>query len=85
MEMIIKLSRQTYQRLRDHVPAHSPAHEPIEKAAPIDHSVEGVTFAGYSIACDDEQALVMLDVAKRHCPDAVTEIEKALASARGHS
>lgn len=78
MEVIIKLSPPTYQRLRAQVRAGSPAYEPVEKAAPIEHSVEGVIFAGYSIACDDNQARALLDIAMRDCPEAAPEIEKAL-------
>jgi hypothetical protein len=82
MEIVIKITPESYHRLRRQVPSGSPAHERIEKAARIDHAVEGVEFAGYSISCTKEQARVMRDAAKQSCPEVVTEIDKALNAAR---
>ena len=78
MEIVVKLSQQNYRKLRSAIAHDSPAYEPVEKAAPIEHSVEGVLFAGYSISCDEAQAHDLLDIAKRDCPEAVLDIEKAL-------
>lgn len=78
MEIIVKLSPQNYRKLRSSIAHDSPAYEPIEKAAPIEHSVEGVLFAGYSVSCNEAQARAMLEAAKRGCPEAVSDIEKAL-------
>ena len=82
MDVVIKLMPETYQQLRRHVPAHSPAHDSIEKATRIDHAVEGVLFAGYSIVCSEAQAGLLLEIAREHCAAAVFVIEKALAAAR---
>ena len=81
MDVVIKMSPETYRRLRDGIPAASPAREPIEMATPINHSVEGVTFAGYSVGCSAEQARIMREYARRHYPEAVPEIDKALTAA----
>ena len=48
MEIFIKLAPQFYKRLRAEIPAGSAAHVAIEKATPIDHSLDGVLFAGYT-------------------------------------
>jgi hypothetical protein len=81
MEVVVKLSKSSYRRLRGHVPADCAAYEPMEKATAFEHSMEGVLFAGYTIACDDRQARALLEIARRHCPEAIAEIEKTLAAA----
>lgn len=82
MEIFIKLAPRAYNQLRSHIPAESAAHEAIEKASRIDHSLEGVVFAGYSIPCNDEQARIILEIAKQYCPDIIPDIEKAITLAR---
>ena len=81
MEVVVKLSKNSYRRLRGHVPSDSKAYEPMEKAASFEHSMEGVLFAGYTIVCGGEQARALLAIARRECPEAVAEIEKALDAA----
>lgn len=83
MEIIIKLAPRAYQEIRSHIPSKSAAHEAIENATRIDHSVEGVLFAGYTLVCDDPQARIIRDTAQRYCADAVPDIDKAIAAARG--
>jgi hypothetical protein len=82
MEIFIKIPPRAYNRLRSHVPADSSAHEAIEKASRIDHSVEGVLFAGYSIPCNEEQAQIILEIAKQYCAEIVPDIEKTITLAR---
>lgn len=82
MNVVIKITPESYRRLRDHVPSESAVHEAVETAARIDYAVEGVLFAGYSITCDEAQARLLLDIGKRCCPEVVVEIEKALSVAR---
>jgi hypothetical protein len=82
MEIFIKIPPRAYDRLRSHVPADSPAHEAIEKASRIDYSVEGVLFAGYFIPCNEEQAQIILEIAKQYCPEIVPDIEKTITLAR---
>jgi hypothetical protein len=82
LEIFIKIAPPAYDRLRRQIPPESPAHEAIEKASRIDHSVEGVLFAGYSIPCSAEQARIILEFAKQACPETVPDIEKAIAHAR---
>lgn len=82
MEIIIKLAPRSYKELRSHIPTRSPAHETIENATRIDHSVEGVLFAGYTLVCDDQQARIIRETAQRYCADAVPDIDKAIAAAR---
>lgn len=82
METFIKVAPRAYDRLRSHIPAGSSAHESIGKASRIDYSVEGVLFSGYSIPCNEEQLGIILQAAKRCCPEIVADVEKALIRAR---
>jgi len=82
VEIFIKLAPRPYNLLRNHIPAESSAHEAIERASRIDHSVEGVLFAGFSIPCNEEQARVILEIAKQYCPEIIPDIEKAITFAR---
>jgi len=50
MEILIKIPPQAYERLRRHISTDSPAFEAVDKASRIDHSIEGVLFAGYAVA-----------------------------------
>lgn len=82
MEIFIKVSPADYEKLRDGIPHGSPAHEAIEKATWIEHALSGVLFEGYDIPCDEKQASVLLETAKRCCPSAVHDIAKAIAFAK---
>jgi hypothetical protein len=81
MDILIKVARRDYERLRTHVPPDSPAHNAIYKATPIDHSIEGVQFEGYTIPCDENQARIFLEIAKQCCPEIIRDIEKAISLA----
>jgi hypothetical protein len=82
MEIFIKIAPRAYQLLRSRISTESTAHEAIKKASRIDHSIEGVLFAGYSIPCNEEQARIILELAKQCCPDIAPDIEKAMTLAR---
>jgi hypothetical protein len=82
MEIFIKVAPRDYNRLRSQIPAASIAQEAIKKATPIDHALDGVQFAGYTIACSEEQARIILELARQCCPQAVRDIEAAIGLAR---
>ena len=82
MEIFLKVAPRAYDRLRSHITADSPAHEAIEKATRIDHAVEGVVFAGYSIPCNEQQLRIIFESAKQCCPEIVPDVERALIHAR---
>lgn len=82
MEIFLKIPPRAYIRLRSYIPTDSPAHEAIEKASRIDHAVEGVVFAGYSIPCNEQQLRIIFEVAKKCCPEIIPDVEKALTRAR---
>ena len=82
MEILIKIAPQAYDRLRSHISTDSAAHETIETASRIDHAIEGVLFAGYTIACNEEQARIILEIAKQCCPEIIPTIEEAVRLAR---
>ncbi len=81
MKIIIKVAPRDYSRLRGYIPSESPAYEAMEKATRLDYSLDGVLFAGYSIPCDEEQARIILEIAKRCCPDIASEIEHTMSRA----
>jgi hypothetical protein len=82
MDIFIKVAPRYYERLRSQIPTGSPAREAIDKATRIDHAVEGVLFEGYTIPCDEDQARILLETAKQHCPEIVRDIQEALRVAR---
>lgn len=82
MEIFLKLASRDYERLRNHVPSPSAAREAMDKATPIDHSVEGVLFQGYDVPCDEDQARIILETAKRYCPEITPKIEEAIKLAQ---
>jgi hypothetical protein len=82
MEIHIKLAPAQYQRLRSTSPIDSPVRDVIDSATRVDHAIEGVLFAGYTIVCDEEQARIFLDTARRCCPEVIPDIERAIKLAR---
>jgi hypothetical protein len=82
MDIFIKVAPRQYDRLRSQIPTESSAYEAINKATQIDHAVEGVLFEGYSIPCDEDQARILLETAKQHCPEIVRDIQEVLRLVR---
>jgi hypothetical protein len=82
MQISIKITANDYHRLREHIPGNSSAREAIDKATGIDHSLEGVLFAGYMIPCNDEQAQIIRDIATRYCREIIPAIDQAIKLAR---
>jgi hypothetical protein len=78
MDIFIKVAPRQYELLRSQIAAESLAYEAINKATRIDHAVEGVLFEGYNIPCDEDQARILLEIAKQYCPEIVPNIEEAL-------
>jgi len=78
MDIFVKVARRDYERLRSQIPSDSPAREAIDKATPIDHSIEGVQFEGYNIPCDENQARILIEIAKQYCPEIIRDIERAI-------
>jgi hypothetical protein len=81
VDIFIKIARRPYDRLRSHIPAESAAREAVERASRIEHSVEGVLFAGYSIPCNEKQARIILETAKQVCPEIIPDIQRAMIAA----
>ncbi len=80
MEILVKVSLKDYECLVSQL--GSPAHKAIAMAAPTGGSIGGVEFEGYTIPCDEEQARILLETARQHCPHAVFEIQKAITYAK---
>jgi hypothetical protein len=81
VEISIKLSQADYETIRDGTPHGSIVHQAIDRATRIEHALGGVLFEGYDIPCDETQARAILDAARRCCPHAIRDIEKAIAFA----
>ena len=81
MKIFVKVAPRDYSRLRGYIAKESSAYEAMEKATRLDYSLDGVMFAGYSIPCDEEQARIILKIAKRCCPEIAPEIEHAMSGA----
>jgi len=82
MKAFIKLSSREYEKLRRGIPDGSRAHETIQRATRIDYSLEGVLFEGYTIPCDDDDARVLLEIAREGCPEIVPKIQEAMRLAK---
>ena len=82
MEIHIKMAPAQYQRLRSTYPIDSPVRDVIDSARRVDHAIEGVLFSGYTIVCDEDQARILLDTARRCCPEVIPHIEQAIKLAR---
>ena len=82
MKIFVKVAPRHYERLRSQITSDSPAHEAIERATRIEHSVDGVLFEGYSIPCDENQARIILEAAKQCCPEVTADIEQAIKLGR---
>lgn len=80
--MMIRLNSATRACLLDSTQPGSLMHE-LLSGAPV------VTRAGdspgglYEIDCSDANCQELLDVASKHCPDSVHEIESAIKTVRG--
>lgn len=82
MEVHIKLTPAQYERLRNSYPIDSPVRELIDNARRLDHAIEGVLFAGYTIVCNEEQARIFLETARQCCPEVIPQIEQAIKLAQ---
>jgi hypothetical protein len=78
MEIHIKLAPAQYERLRSTYPLDTPIRDVIDNARRVNHAIEGVLFAGYTIVCDQDQARLFLDTARRCCPEVIPQIEQAI-------
>ena len=83
MEVHIKLAPAQYERLRNSYPVDSPVRDLIDNARRLDHAIEGVLFAGYTIVCNEEQAWIFVETARQCCPDVIPQIEQAIKLAQG--
>jgi hypothetical protein len=82
MEIHIKMAPAQYERLRNTYPIDSPIRNVIDNARRVNHAIEGVLFAGYTIVCDEDQARIFLDTARQCCPELIPHIEQAIKLAR---
>jgi len=85
MEIHIKMAPAQYQRVRNSYPVDSPVRDLIDNARRLDHAIEGVLFAGYTIVCNEDQARIFLDTARQCCPEVIPQIEQAIKLAQAEN
>jgi hypothetical protein len=82
MEVHIKMTPAQYKRLCNSYPIDSPVRDLIDNARRLDHAIEGVLFAGYTIVCNQDQARIFLETARKCCPEVIPQIEQAIKLAQ---
>jgi hypothetical protein len=81
MKILIELSFENYYRLLAACEPSSQEHAIIKKAVFLQNP--GDRFdRKFVIRCELEEAEILLAIVKQDCPEAVSEIEKAIALAR---
>jgi hypothetical protein len=78
MEIFLKVASRHFDVLRDRTPPDSPVHKALGQTTPIEHSLDGVEFEGYTIPCDERQARLLLEVARSYCPEIIRDIQNAI-------
>ena len=77
MKIPIELTEESRDLLVRHFKERSALHEILDRATRTE--VAGVTV--YVFECEPQQAEVLLDMARDHCPPAVKDIEHAIFAA----
>lgn len=75
MAIELLLNRESYDCLTNIVHVNSAIYDALKNSVKIDESAVPEVFI---ISCDEEQAQLLLENAKKHCPSAVLLIETAL-------
>jgi hypothetical protein len=83
MVVVIGLARADYEQLLQSVPAEAPAFAVLRRCPELHRwGREEPLFKCVIIECDGDEALVLLEAAKQHCPRAVADIEYGLKLSR---
>ena len=76
MQVIIGLARADYEELLHKVPPEAPAFTVLRRCPELSRwGREGPLFKCVIIECDPDEATLLLEAAKQHCPEAVPNIE----------
>jgi hypothetical protein len=76
MEVTIEFTLEAFDCPADHMPKRSHIYTACRAVRMILARTDG---QGLEMRCDESQVDVLLGIAKQHCPDAVQQIEEALA------
>ena len=79
MKMIIEISLDHYDRFLEKCDASSREYEILKNALIVSHRKDGHYERIIEIACEVAEAQMLLDIARRLYPDAVSAIAKAIA------
>ena len=83
MIVVIGLARADYEQLLHKVPPEVPAFTVLRRCPELYRwGREEPLFKCVIIECSRNEALVLLDAAKQHCPEAVADIEYGLKLSR---
>lgn len=83
MVVVIGLARADYEQLLQSVPAEATAFAVLRRCPELHRwGREEPLFKCVIIECDGDEALVLLEAAKQHCPRAVADIEYGLKLSR---
>jgi hypothetical protein len=83
MVVVVGLARADYERLLHSVPPEAPAFTVLRRCPELYRwGHEEPLFKCVIIECSCDQATVLLEAAKQHCPEAVADIEYGLKLSR---
>lgn len=83
MVVVIGLARAYYEQLVHHIPPDAPASSVLRRCPELYRwGREEPLFKCVILECSRDEALVLLDAAKQHCPEAVADIEYGLKLSR---
>jgi hypothetical protein len=83
MEVRIQLPLEVHDSLLSQLPQGLAVHRAVSTARVIRSFIDKLPL-GYEVDCDEDVAQTLLSFARRHCPEAVTEIDFALRLARSN-
>jgi hypothetical protein len=83
MEVTIGLARAHYEKLLHDVPAEGPAYTILQRYVDLDRWANEKPFSMCVVMeCNEGEAVALLEAAKRHCPQAVPDIEYGIKLSR---
>jgi hypothetical protein len=83
MVVTIGLARKDYEQLLHNIRPEAPVYTVLHKCPELDRwSHEKPLFNCVIIECNPDEAIVLLEAAKQHCPQAVPDVEYGIKLSR---
>jgi hypothetical protein len=82
MKILIEISPANYDTMLSKISMDSPAYAVLKNGVKVRRSAPGIPSEIINIACEPPEATMLLDVARKFCPAAASEIEDGIARAR---